>query len=134
MKGTNEMWGFKIFIFVFSSNFNAVFFLLQNYNLYELLMDHKKMCHFISKRVQRSSKFWNFTNMEGTSNYRIVLSKFYAISFFELIVMRASGNMITDFLHILWFPRQIVPKEQTSTKFQNLNFLIFHLILRVFFP
>ena len=71
--------------------------------------------------------------MEGTSNYRIVLSKFYAISFFELIVMRASGNMITDFLHILWFPRQIVPKEQTSTKFQNLNFLIFHLILRHFF-
>jgi hypothetical protein len=25
MKGTNEMWGFKILIFVFSSIFNAVF-------------------------------------------------------------------------------------------------------------
>ena len=71
--------------------------------------------------------------MEGTSDYRIVLSKFDAVSFFELIVMRASGNMITDFLHISWFPRQSVPKEQTSTKFQNLDFLIFHLILMGFF-
>ena len=56
----------KFELFLFSSNFNAVF--LQNDHLNGLLMDHKIFGYFISKRDLKGAQR-NFTYLEGTFLY-----------------------------------------------------------------
>ena len=91
-------------------------------------MDHNKIVTFYFKKGSKGVK--NSEILHIGKVYRIVLSKFGAVSFLELIVLRAYGNMTTYFFNLLWCPSQIaqkmankcrIPKFELSFLLSNFN-------------
>jgi hypothetical protein len=91
-------------------------------------MDHNKIVTFYFKKGSKGVQ--NSEILHIGKVYRIVLSKFGAVSFLELIVLRAYGNMTTYFFNLLWCPWQIaqkmankcrIPKFELSFLLSNFN-------------
>ena len=93
-------------------------------------MDHNKIVPFYFKKGSKGVQ--NSEILHIGKVYRIVLSKFSAVSFLELIVMRAYGNMTTYFFNLFGVRDKLYRKWRTSAEFRNLNFPFYYLILMLF--